>query len=414
MHWRAALQGGTQLGADVVQGMRGKIRPRRIPAKHDSPRRIQHQRPGAGAPRVDPEIPLVCHAKDLTRRRVTSREQMRRYGGEPLQAGERWAVVTNDALGNFVIATPLLQMFRAQHPGVRLDYYGGKRIQELSTASPLVDSSTPLLGMEPREFASALPAPYDGVINFEVSPWAKAVTALLAGAEGRVVGPCLGEEGRDELPFLDDEPGRLAQDKEWIHEDICQRFSILQTPHISEIFARMAYLSGPVPPYMLPSADPGTDVPDVLIATTASLASKIWPLEKWQALASALGAAGFRVGLLGAKPKVQGQYWKGASDECTLATHPNVQDLRGTLTMPQVVGAIQAARAVITLDNGIMHFACATSTPVIGLFRYGIHRLWAPPVPNLRVIHAGAEGNVADIPAEAVISEFRNFPGLSV
>ncbi len=339
---------------------------------------------------------------------------MRRYGGEPLQAGERWAVVTNDALGNFVIATPLLQMFRAQHPGVTLDYYGGKRIQELSAASPLVDSSTPLLGMEPREFAAALPEPYDGVINFEVSPWAKAVTALLAGAEGRVVGPCLGEEGRDELPFLDDEPGRLAQDKEWIHEDICQRYSILQTPHISEIFARMAYLSGPVPPYMLPSADPGSDVPDVLVATTASLASKIWPLEKWQDLASALGAAGYRVGLLGAKPKVQGQYWKGASDECTLATHPNVQDLRGTLTMPQVVGAIQAARAVITLDNGIMHFACATSTPVIGLFRFGIHRLWAPPVPNLRVIHAGAEGHVADIPVEAVISEFRNFPGLSV
>lgn len=339
---------------------------------------------------------------------------MRRYGGEPLQAGERWAVVTNDALGNFVIATPLLQMFRAQHPGVTLDYYGGKRIQELSAASPLVDSSTPLLGMEPRDFASTLPEPYDGVINFEVSPWAKSVTALLAGAEGRVVGPCLGEEGRDELPFLDDEPGRLAQDKEWIHEDICQRYSILQTPHISEIFARMAYLSGPVPPYLLPSADPGPGVPDVLIATTASLASKIWPLEKWQALADALGAAGYRVGLLGAKPKVQGQYWKGASDECTLATHPNVQDLRGTLTMPQVVGAIQAARAVITLDNGIMHFACATSTPVIGLFRFGIHRLWAPPVPNLRVIHAGAEGNVADIPVEAVISEFRNFPGLSV
>jgi len=394
--------------------MRGKIGPRRIASELDRALRIEHQGPGAGAPRVDSEKPTVRHAKDLTRRRVTSDGQMRRYGGEPLQAGERWAVVTNDALGNFVIATPLLQMFRAQHPGVTLDYYGGKRIQELSAASPLVDSSTPLLGMEPREFAAALPPAYDGVINFEVSPWAKTVTALLAGEHGRVVGPCVGTEGRDELPFLDDEPGRLAQDKEWIHEDICQRYSILQTPHIAEIFARMAYLSGPVPPYMLPSADPGADVPDVLIATTASLASKIWPLEKWQALADTLGAAGYSVGLLGAKPKVQGQYWKGASDECTLATHPNVQDLRGTLTMPQVVGAIQAARAVITLDNGIMHFACATTTPVIGLFRFGIHRLWAPPVPNLRVIHAGAEGNVADISVESVISEFRNFPGLTV
>jgi ADP-heptose:LPS heptosyltransferase len=53
------------------------------------------------------------------------------------------------------------------------------------------------------------------------------------------------------------------------------------------------------------------------------------------------------------------------------------------LKLTEVVGALGRAKVVLTLDNGIMHLAGATQTPVIALFRDGIHRLWTPPSGNI-------------------------------
>jgi ADP-heptose:LPS heptosyltransferase len=62
-----------------------------------------------------------------------------------------------------------------------------------------------------------------------------------------------------------------------------------------------------------------------------------------------------------------------------------------------------AAKAVLTLDNGILHLAAATTTPTVGLYRYGIHRLWAPPAPNLTVLTSGDGRRVADIEPDVVV-----------
>ena len=59
--------------------------------------------------------------------------------------------------------------------------------------------------------------------------------------------------------------------------------------------------------------------------------------------------------------------------------------------------------AVLTLDNGIMHLAAATTTPTVALFRAGIRRLWAPNSPNLTAIEAEAGETVSDIPLRTVI-----------
>lgn len=68
------------------------------------------------------------------------------------------------------------------------------------------------------------------------------------------------------------------------------------------------------------------------------------------------------------------------------------------MTLPQVVGAIEGARLVVSIDNGIVHLACATDTPVVGLYRHGIHRLWAPPSANVRIVEPGSGGRVEQIP----------------
>jgi len=307
---------------------------------------------------------------------------MKRYRGEALGDAPSLAVVTNDNLGNFVIATPLMQMLRARHGGT-LHYFGGSRVAELAEASPLVDRFFPLHGCDPREAARTLSAlDFDLVVNVEWTAWAKCSSALLAGPETYVCGPCLGPEGRSDLPFADDDRGRLWTDQEWVASDVMARYPFLRSPWIAEFFCRLAYLDGDVPAYSLPMSDPGPDLPDVWISATASLPEKLWPLDKWLALLDHLKAKGLRVGLLGAKPQAQAKYWQGGTDEDKLVA-AGVEDYRGAFTLPGVVGAISAASLVVTLDNGIMHLACATRTPIVALFREGIDRLWAPPVRGL-------------------------------
>jgi ADP-heptose:LPS heptosyltransferase len=323
------------------------------------------------------------------------------------------AVVTNDAIGNFVVATPLMQMLRGRFPGGGLDYFGGPGVQELAEASDLVDRAfqvSPSSDSPPQLRAAEA---YHLVVNVERLDWAKQATAALAGEVGWICGPSVDGEGQSDLPFPNDDRGTLWADPNWVSEDIKRRFPFLETSFIGEIFCRLAYLHGPVPGYRVPSELPGQDVPDVLISITASLPQKLWPVAHWVRLVGDLRDRGLTVGLVGARPDLQVKLWQGGDSE-EKVLEAGVEDLRGRFTLPQVVGAIQQARQVVTLDNGILHLACATDTPVVGLFRNGIHRLWAPPAENLVVMEPGSGRQVNEISYESVmerLSEDR-LPGL--
>lgn len=333
---------------------------------------------------------------------------MIRYRGEAIPLGGRVAVVSNDALGNFVAVTPLLQMLRRAYAPTRLHYFGGHRIHELAGASDLPTQAFPLHGTPLRDALAWLPEePYDLVINVEWTAWPKAFAGLLAADRAPVCGPCIGEGGRGDLAFGDDDRAALWQDQAWIAPDLTTRYPFLRTGFIGEIFARLAYLEGEVPRYRLPQAEPNLDVPDVLIATAASLPEKLWPIENWVAVLERCRREGWSVGLLGAKPSAQGKFWQGADDEEALLTRGLAHELRGRFSLPQVVGALARAKRVLSLDNGILHFAAAAGTPTVGLFRYGIHRLWAPPFDGLTVLTPGEGGAVASIPVDQVWSSLR-------
>ncbi|MCH8978681.1 MAG: glycosyltransferase family 9 protein [Armatimonadetes bacterium] len=326
---------------------------------------------------------------------------MRRYAGEDLGDAPRIAVVTNDALGNFIVATPLMQMLRARHSPSALDYYGGVRVQEFAEASTLIDRFVPMYGTDPRAFAAGLGEPYDLVVNVEVTKYAMCAAAMLAGNEGYVCGPSLDAEGRKDLPFPDDEQGALWRDEKWIAEDLVTRYAFLDTPFIGEIFCRLAYLEGPLPGYQVPTESPTIDVPDVILSCSASLEDKLWPNKRWTGLHKALKERGLSVGVVGAKPSDQGKFWLGADAEDALVAQ-GAEDMRGRLTLPQVAGALAMAKSVVSLDNGILHLACSTDTPTVGLYRNGIHRLWAPPSPALQVIEPGEGAEVASIPVQII------------
>lgn len=326
---------------------------------------------------------------------------MQRYEGGNLEEGSRIAVVVNDAIGNFAVATPLLQVLQAR--GYACDLYSGNRVAELVRFSSLVDSSHDILGSPVHEMVHKLgPAPCELVVNLEHTPWAMTVAAILGGQETPIAGPCVGPGGRGELPHPGDDRGDLWRDREWASADLPSRYPYLSSGHISEIFVRLLYFDDPVPGYLFPSHSPSRPVPPVLVALSASLPSKLWPVERWIEVCRELGKVHGSVGLLGAPRKAQGHFYKGASDEDRLVSEAGVEDLRGSLTLPEVVGALASARLVLTLDNGILHLAAAGSAQVVGLFRPGIVHLWCPRRPGLVSVVPSECGAVSDISLDEV------------
>lgn len=322
---------------------------------------------------------------------------MKRFQGQPLPAEAKIAVIANDALGNYVVSTPLLQMLRAKYPSAALHYFSGKRVEEFWSRDPNIDFGYDVI-RDASLRASFSDIGFDLIINIESGDVAREFAAVLGAGGGFVCGPAEG------LPYPDDDRGDLWRDREWISADVVERFPFLPSPFIGDMFCRLAYLDGPIPLYQVPQEPAPFDVPDVLIATAASLPEKLWPVEKWIEAIRRFRAQGLSVGLIGAKPTVQKEFWQGGSGEEEIVASGLVEDLRGMLTLPQVVGALGKAKQVLTLDNGILHLAVAAGTPTTGLYRFGIHRLWAPPSKNLRVVTPGEGHDVAEIAVDEVVS----------
>ena len=70
--------------------------------------------------------------------------------------------------------------------------------------------------------------------------------------------------------------------------------------------------------------------------------------------------------------------------------------------MPEAVGALSACKFALTIDNGVLHLACAAGVPVIGLYREGIDRLWRPPNCSVTAIIPNPSMPVSSIAVEAV------------
>ena len=79
---------------------------------------------------------------------------------------KRVAVVANDALGNYVVSTPLLQGIRNELEPDVLDYYSGPRVQEFWSRDPRISKGTSIWGRTLQEVLADLPSdPYDLVIS---------------------------------------------------------------------------------------------------------------------------------------------------------------------------------------------------------------------------------------------------------
>lgn len=331
----------------------------------------------------------------MTRRRRGKRvDLMQRFDDQPLGERPHLAVLFQDKLGGFVVATPLLRGLKEKYPDAVLDYFGGDRTAELEEACPYIDRRYSLYGppMALRNLGDFVKGrereagPYALAINLDANP----INAVVAGVLGPrfVVGRCFQSDGRRELP---DGPGPLDRlwkpTAFWADDSFLASFSgAVESNFIGEIFCRLARVQTDFQRTEVPVATPPVDVPDVLIATGGTRRAKLWKTDAWIDLVNRLVAESLTVGLLGAAPAVQRTAYGAADTEADMLASTALVDLRGIMTLPQVAGALQLARGCVTIDNGIMHLAAAVGTPTVAMFGASPWELWAPAVPWLHLV----------------------------
>ena len=138
----------------------------------------------------------------------------------------------------------------------------------------------------------------------------------------------------------------------------------------------------------------------MLIAVNGERPAKLWPLHHWLTLLQHLqtdrGLGPEAIGLIGGPPPTVADR-AGDQLEEQLLKHLPLRDLRGQLTLPELVGALQRSQLCLAVDSGPLHLAAAAGCPTLAIFgtdpagvRASPRDLWAPRSPNVWVSHSSA------------------------
>ena len=107
------------------------------------------------------------------------------------------------------------------------------------------------------------------------------------------------------------------------------------------------------------------DRPWIGFGPTANWSGKLWPPDRFAALAARLAAGpipGANIAILGGHGPQE-----RAMAEPLLAALPQAIDLCGKLTIAETAACIARSALYVGNDSGLMHLAAATGTPTIGL-----------------------------------------------
>lgn len=131
--------------------------------------------------------------------------------------------------------------------------------------------------------------------------------------------------------------------------------------------------------------------PWLVLGPTANWAEKVWPAERFVAVARALAARdgalpGARIAVLGGPGAAE-----RAAAAPVLAALPGAVDLVGSLSLPEVAAALRRASLFVGNDSGLMHLAAAAGAPVIGLFGQSDPREYGPAGPRAVAVQADGE-----------------------
>lgn len=120
----------------------------------------------------------------------------------------------------------------------------------------------------------------------------------------------------------------------------------------------------------VPSPVPGATV----LHVGAAYGSRLWPADRFAAVATALDSAGHNVVFTGGAGERD-----RAVDVCGRAGLPGGAVLAGRLGLGEFAATIAAARLVVSADTGAAHLASAYGTPSVVLFGPAPPEIWGPP-----------------------------------
>ena len=108
--------------------------------------------------------------------------------------------------------------------------------------------------------------------------------------------------------------------------------------------------------------------PWLILGPTANWRVKMWPAERFIALAQKLTGPegllpGARIAILGGPGDAEREMATPA-----LAALPEAVDLVGVLSLPEVAAVLARATLFVGNDSGLMHISAATGAPTLGLF----------------------------------------------
>ena len=140
--------------------------------------------------------------------------------------------------------------------------------------------------------------------------------------------------------------------------------------------------------------------PWLVLGPTANWAGKVWPAERFVAVAEALTApggalAGARIAIVGGPGEAE-----RAAAAPVLAALPGALDLVGRFDVPGTAAVLRRAALYIGNDSGPMHLAAAAGAPVVGVFGPTDAREYGPAGP--RAVAVCAEGPQGATPMEAL------------
>lgn len=131
----------------------------------------------------------------------------------------------------------------------------------------------------------------------------------------------------------------------------------------------------------VPSPVPGATV----LHVGAAYGSRLWPADRFAAVAAALDQAGHHVVFTGGASEKD-----RAAEVCRLAGLPDEAVLASRLGLGEFAATIAAARLVVSADTGAAHLASAYGTPSVVLFGPAPPEIWGPP-PGPHVVLTKAE-----------------------
>ncbi len=130
------------------------------------------------------------------------------------------------------------------------------------------------------------------------------------------------------------------------------------------------------------------DGPVLVLGATANWTGKVWPAERFAALAAALTAPGAVLG--GARVAVVGGPAEREMAAPLLAgLGASAIDLVGTQPLAVVAAAIARASLYVGNDSGLMHVAAASGVPTLGLFGPSDDRHFRPWGDNAAFLRTG-------------------------